>query len=178
MKIGLIRHFKVNCTKKVFMNSQDLVDYAKAYDTSEIIENKIDLYHNQWDKCYCSDLYRAIKTSEVAYDGQGVQDPLIREVTIDPVIHCPIKLPYLFWSISSRVQWYFNIGRSQRELRKHTEKRAADFLDKLEKGDETNVLVVSHALFLHIFQKELLKRGYIGTLVVAPKNGVLYVYDK
>lgn len=178
MKIGMIRHFKVDYIPGGFITSKEIWHCEELYNTSEVTENKVDLGGITWNRCYSSDLYRAKRTSKRVFQGEIIESHLIREVTIDPVINTERKLPYLFWDVASRFQWYFNLGKSQRELRRDTEKRANEFLDSLKYKEDENILIVTHGLFMHVFQRELRKRGFKGKVTLRPKNGTLYVYSK
>lgn len=64
MYIGLVRHFKVDCDAQVFMASNDFEKWVIKYDDSGVIENKFETQNVKWDKCFSSDLPRAIKTAQ------------------------------------------------------------------------------------------------------------------
>lgn len=103
MNIGLVRHFKVNCATKMFMTSYDFEEWVRQYDNSDIIENEIDSGNIKWQKCFSSDLYRAVRTAETIFEGEILKTNLLREVCISPIFKSNIKLPYIFWCISGRV---------------------------------------------------------------------------
>jgi hypothetical protein len=50
------------------MTSNDFEKWVIKYDISGIIENKFETQNIKWDKCFSSDLPRAIKTSETKKD--------------------------------------------------------------------------------------------------------------
>lgn len=181
MKIGLIRHFKVNYHKKLFMTSKEFKEWEKNYNTSEVIIKDVNLRGIRWDKCYCSTLIRAIKTARYVYKGEIAQSDLIRETIIDPVFITNKKLPYWFWAVGGRFAWYFN-HKSQEENKNTTIDKAEKFvellLDEAKRDDKENILIVTHGFFMYSLQKELKKRGFIGKLITSPKNGVLYLYEK
>lgn len=70
MYIGLVRHFKVDWDAQAFMTSNDFEKWAIKYDDSGVIENKFETQNIKWDKCFSSDLSRAIKTSETIFKGE------------------------------------------------------------------------------------------------------------
>jgi broad specificity phosphatase PhoE len=179
MKIGLIRHFKVNYQKKLFMTSKQFKQWEENYNTSEVIKNDVELMGIKWDKCYSSTLIRAIITAQHVYKDEIVQNDLIRETIIDPIFKSNLKLPYWFWAVSGRLAWYFN-HKSQEENKTITKaKKFVDLLlDEIQKESKENILIVTHGFFMYSLQKELKKRGFIGKLITSPKNGILYLYEK
>ncbi len=177
MYIGLIRHFKVSCDKQLFMNSDDFEKWVIKYDISDIIENDVKVDHIIWNKCFSSDLPRAVRTSEAIYKGEIVTTVLLREVTLCPIFKTKIKLPYIFWCISARVAWHFQ-HRSQPEIKKATLKRVDSFISSLDPISNDNVLVVCHGFIMKVLLKALKKNGFNGAHINSPKNGKLYVYEK
>jgi len=174
MKIGFVRHYKVDYKAKKMMNSNDFEEYVTKYDNASVIENKIDLRNSQWNKCYCSDLTRAIITAKSIYDKKLEITDLLREVKMYPVKNTKLMLPSFLWSISSRIAWKLN-HVSQLETSDHTRKRAKEFLNKLDlKGDE-NILIVSHGFFLITLINELKLLGFKGNIPKNMKNGYLYI---
>lgn len=177
MNIGLIRHFKVDCDKISFMTSDEFEALVRKYDEDDIIENDIDLGHIKWNKCFSSDLYRAVKTAESIFKEEITKTHLLREVPISPIFKSNIKLPYIFWAISGRWAWFFG-NKSQKESRKDTEKRIDEFLSNIDLDSNENILIVCHGFFMNTLQKKLKNRGFKGKIVKRPKNGTLYLYTK
>ncbi|AWK51906.1 phosphoglycerate mutase [Clostridium beijerinckii] len=181
MRVGIIRHFKVNCHKSLFMTSKEFKEWEANYNKSDVIRNNVELMGIKWDKCYSSTLIRAIVTAQHVYKGNIVKNDLIRETIIDPIFKSNFKFPYWFWAVSGRFAWYFN-HKSQEENKILTKDKAKKFIETLLyeakiEGTE-NILIVTHGFFMYSLQKELKKRGFIGKLITSPKNGVLYLYKK
>jgi broad specificity phosphatase PhoE len=176
VRIGIIRHFKVNYPKSFFMTSQQFKEWEENYNKSDVIEKDIELMGIKWDKCYASTLIRAIITAKHVYKEDIVKTDLIRETIIDPIFKSDFKLPYWFWAVGGRLAWYFN-HKSQEENKTITREKVREFLDELLEYSE-NILVVTHGFFMYSLQKELKKRGFIGKLITNPKNGILYLYKK
>lgn len=175
MRIGLLRHFKVNCPHKKMMTSKEFIQWSKQYEVSKVIKKKVEMYGIEWDICYVSDLPRAITTAKEVYKGNFVIDKLLREVINAPFIHTErIKLPFEIWHACGRLAWYFQ-WKSQPESKKGTRERINKFLDRIDWSKE-NVLIVFHGFMIFNFQKELRKRGFRGAKLKAVKNGVLYEY--
>ena len=181
MRIGIIRHFKVNCHKSLFMTSKEFKEWEENYNKSDVIRNNVELRGIKWDKCYSSTLIRAIVTAQHVYKGNIVKNDLIRETIIDPIFKSNFKLPYWFWAVSGRLAWYFN-HKSQEENKILTKDKARKFvetlLDEAKIEGTENILIVTHGFFMYSLQKELKKRGFIGKLITSPKNGALYLYKK
>ncbi len=175
MRIGLLRHFKVNCPHKKMMTSKEFREWSKKYEVSKVVKKKVEMYGIEWDICYASDLPRAVTTANEVYSGNVMIDKLLREVDNAPFIHTErIKLPFEIWHVCGRLAWYFK-SKSQPENRTDTARRINKFLDRIDWSQE-NILIVFHGFMLYNFQKELRKRGFQGEKVKIVKNGVLYEY--
>lgn len=177
MNIGLVRHFKVNCGAKFFMTSYDFEEWVKQYDNSDIIEDKTELGDIKWDRCFSSDLHRAVETAKTIFKGEIIKTDLLREVLIAPIFKTNMKLPYIFWCIAGRVAWYFN-RKSQIETKEVTKNRVKEFLYNIENESNDNALIVCHGFFMNALQKELKRRGFSGKTIKRPQNGTLYLYKK
>ena len=179
MYIGLVRHFKVDCNAQAFMTSDDFEKWVIEYDNSDIIENKFETKNIKWDKCFSSDLPRAIKTSETIFKGEIIKTQLLREVPLSPIYKTNLKLPHRFWCIVARMAWSFQ-HKSQAETKKDTQKRINEFLHSLDKELDNNMLIVCHAFFMIILERELKRRGFRrqNISISIPKNGTLYLYKK
>lgn len=177
MYIGLVRHFKVDCNAQAFMTSDDFEKWVIEYDNSHIIENEFETKNIKWDKCFSSDLPRAIKTSETIFQGEILKTPLLREVPLSAIYKTKLKLPHMFWCILARMAWSFK-HKSQAETKRDTESRINEFLNSLDKELDNNMLIVCHGFFMKILEKELKKRGFRGRNMYFPKNGTLYLYKK
>jgi len=181
MRIGIVRHFKVNYHKNFFMTSKQFKEWEQNYNKSDVIVKDVKLMGIKWDKCYSSTLIRAEITAKSVYKGEIVKSDLIRETIIDPIFKSNLKLPYWFWAVSGRLAWFFN-HESQEETKNITREKARKFVDELEKDAKRecfeNILIVTHGFFMFSLQKELKKRRFIGKLITSPKNGNLYLYKK
>lgn len=175
MRIGLLRHFKVNCPHKKMMTSKEFREWSERYEKSKVIKKHVDMFGVEWDICYVSDLPRAVTTAKEVYSGNLHIDRLLREVDNAPFIHTErLKLPFEIWHICGRLAWYFK-SKSQPESVVETRKRINTFLDRID-WEKENVLIVFHGFMIFNFQKELLRRGFNGEKVRTVKNGVLYQY--
>lgn len=176
MKIGLVRHFKVDCSYPKVMNSHSYNKWAENYDIADVIANKVDLHNIDWQKCYASDLPRAIKTAQSIYKGNITKLNSLREVPMSSFTDRSLKLPCTIWSIASRLAW-LRSHKSQPEFKHETLRRVKDSFKVITESNNENTLVVSHGFFLYFFQKELFKNGFRGKKFYKLKNGTLYVFE-
>ncbi|MDF2541742.1 MAG: hypothetical protein K0S47_1460 [Herbinix sp.] len=177
MRIGLLRHFKVNCPHKKMMTSKEFRDWSEKYEVSKVIKKKVEMDGIQWDICYVSDLPRAITTAKEVYSGNLCIDKLLREVDNAPFIHTErIKLPFEVWHVCGRLAWFFK-SKSQPETIVETRQRIKKFINQID-WEKDNILIVFHGFMLYNFQKELRKLGFEGEKLRLVKNGVLYEYVK
>ena len=177
MKIGLIRHFKVKHPHKRFMTSVEFAEWVEGYDIAEVEENAVNLENIKWEKCYVSDLPRAIKTAETIFKDELIKTELLREVPISPVINTRLKIPFVLWFLLGRLAWLFS-HKSQSENVKQTNKRVLSLMKILTNLKEKNVLIASHGFLIFVLQKELFKNGFMGRKIRKVRNGILYIYQK
>lgn len=177
MKIGLVRHFKVDINTKAVMSNEEFSEWNHEYDVAQVKNFFKEPHHLDWKKCYCSDLPRAKKTAKFIYDGEAVKSELLREVPMAPFTKKRMKLPSTIWFIFSRVAWRMN-HRSQIEGHKQTIKRMNDFFDAKLKDESEDILIVSHGFFLRYFMRMLKSKGFKGTTVNVLKNGELHIFEK
>ncbi|CAH0121093.1 hypothetical protein PAE9249_03619 [Paenibacillus sp. CECT 9249] len=179
MRIGIMRHYKVNInTKKYWMTSNDFSEWVKQYDESDIDLTNITTTKIHWDVCYSSDMKRAVKTAETMYKGELITTDLLREITIRSMFRSNVKLHLNVWLILGRFAWLIN--HPSQEEKYSTMERAQIFLNTVEesgKNDE-NVLIVTHGAFMTVLRQELLHRGYIGDKFTKPSNGRIYTFEK
>ncbi|RFU67907.1 histidine phosphatase family protein [Peribacillus saganii] len=177
MKVGLLRHFKVTrgYPNKI-VTSEELRQWMREYDASDVEENRIDLCNVDWSKCYASDLSRAEKTARKAFDGQIIFLEELREIPLSPFFQRKIRLPLPIHLLFIRIAWLFN-HKSQSLSKKDVSKRINVILDKVLQQDE-NVLIVSHGGIMMFMRKELLKRGFTGPKFRTADNGKLYIFEK
>lgn len=175
MRIGLVRHFKVNCPHKKMMTSKEFREWSEKYEHSKVIKKPVEMYGIDWDICYSSDLPRAVTTAKEVYSGNIHLDKLLREVDNSPFISLErIRLPFEVWHAGGRIAWFFR-SRSQPETIKGTRKRINQFLDKIDWSKE-EILIVCHGFIIYNLQRELRRRGFNGKKVRRVKNGILYEY--
>ncbi len=176
MKIGIVRHFKVNCPAPKYMNSDDFIEYQRKYDIESVIENEVELDENMWPVCFCSTLPRAVTTAERIYHGNMIKTDLLREVPMSPPRRLNHRIPGFIWSADARFAWFRN-HKSQKEGAVQTKKRVNKFLEMIDFDSDQNVLIVSHGFVCFTLVRTLKKRGFKGEIPVHIRNGQLYILD-
>lgn len=177
MRIGLVRHFKVDINTKAVMNNNEFSKWNDEYDVAHVKNFFKESHHLEWKKCYCSDLHRAKETAKFIYDGETVKSELLREVPMSPFTRMRLKLPSLIWFVFSRVAWRIN-HKSQIEGHKQTIQRMHNFFDAKLRDETEDILIVSHGFFLRYFMRMLKNMGFKGTTVNILKNGELHIFEK
>ena len=175
MKIGLLRHYKVNHSFPWFCDSDKYnMEYLK-YDRANVSFNNNNLSVKDYTVCYSSKKKRAIETARHLFGDQiRITDRLI-EVPIKALFNTRIKIPFLLWNIINRFAWFINSKRLP-ETRTTTRQRAARFLQEICRRENGNVLVVTHAFFILTLQSELQRLGFKGERIISPRNGKLYEF--
>ncbi|CAG9621595.1 histidine phosphatase family protein [Sutcliffiella rhizosphaerae] len=177
MKVGLIRHFKVERGyPDKMVSSNELLSWIKEYDDSPVELKEIDLKEIDWKRCYSSDLPRAVITAENVFEGEVQKMKELREITLAPILPQHVKLPLKLHFLFIRLAWMINHTSqpvSKRELRDTINV----VLDKILNANE-NILIVSHGGIMMFLRKELLRRGFTGPKFNIANNGELYVFTK
>lgn len=173
MKIGLVRHFKVNLAfpKKILYSKSDLSNWFDAYGIAQVEEKVVDLGGVEWNSCFSSPLYRAIHTAKHIYAGEIIQIEALKELDLLPLLSDKIKMPFIAWGILVRIKF-----SSENEITAAFRKNISAFVDELLSKKDQNILVVSHGFAMMFLKKELLKRGFKGDKFNLPQNGKLYLY--
>lgn len=175
MKIGLVRHFKVDLKRNSFMSSKTYNEYMKKYEETRVIPNELVIDKN-WDKCYCSSMERAIITAKTIYHGDIIITNKLVEISFTARINTKLPLPYYFWTFINRIAWFRN-HISQPEGRTKTLKRLNEIVDEILQQKDKNILIVSHAGALYEIRKILRRKGFKGHNFIKARNGKLYVME-
>ena len=177
MRIGLVRHFPVTeAWPSGWLTSDDLQQWRARYESAEPIIKPIDVNRIPWQRCFSSDLRRALVTAQSAYAGNILQTPLLREAEMLPFATGRLRLPVWTWRWIFRLAWLTG-HKSQRPARDDLHRRIREIADRLE-AEPTDTLVVSHAGIMVFLRKELLRRGFQGPSFSLAEHGVLYVFER
>ncbi len=175
MKIGLVRHYKVNLElpEKRFVTCEEVMEWFRAYDEAEIECGETKREEVNWRCCFTSDLPRAVRTAERIYQGELIKLEALREFPFGSSFKGKIELPFLLWVIMLRIKTFISYKKKEA-----FRKRIANALDEMISQAEGDFLVVSHGFAMLFLNKELIKRGFMGPKIKSPKNGVLYIFIK
>ena len=144
MKIGLVRHFKVDYkSHNPFYYPDEFRLAMKKYDEAEVIIDKTDLGGIDWEICFSSSLKRASITAQSIFTGDIIETDLLREVSLLPFTNINFKLPWFVWHIGARVAWAKN-SKSQAETKQETSERMKLIYDNIIDSQRQNVLLVTH----------------------------------
>jgi hypothetical protein len=175
MKIGLVRHFKVNhpFPEKSLLSKSEVIAWFEKYDNDGNIEfKKVDLGNINWERCYSSSMVRAVHTSKYIYNGEIIEVTGLKELDILHRLSGRVKLPFLLWAIIVRLK-SFSSNKDTNEFKN----KIVAFVDEIMANNESNILIVSHWFVMRILRKELMKRGMTGDDFKPNDYGMLYIYE-
>lgn len=175
MKIGLVRHFKVNhpYPTKTFLSRAEVEEWFEGYEIADLEYHHIDLCGIEWKKCISSSLDRASKTAYKIFPGEIITSDDLKELSVLPLMSKKVKLPFLVWAIAIRMKTF-----SSNELTNAFRKKMNAFIDEMLSNNDNDTLIVSHGFVMMFLQKELIKRGFNGDKFKTPENGKVYVFEK
>lgn len=177
MKIGLIRHFKVDAGyRRLLYNSEELNKKMSDYDVSPVHLNGLKINSSDWDICISSTLPRARETAKSIFNGKIIYSDLFIEVPITAFWKTKLKLPFFFWTTGARIAWYLNKS-NQKETISDTKIRIDSAYKYLMNFEVDNILIITHGYFMLNLAKKLKLEGFIGKIDPVPANGKLYVYN-
>lgn len=178
MKLGLVRHFKVDYKSyHPFYYPDEYRTAIKGYDEADIILGNTLLNGIDWQICFCSTFKRAMQTAEHIFKKEILKTELLREVDLAPFTNRKIKLPTFIWHGGARISWAMN-SKSQPETKNKTIERMKTVYSMAMQTNLDNVLIVSHGFFMKCFADYLRKNGFKGIIDQIPHNGKLYVFEK
>ena len=173
MKIGLVRHFKVNHAfpDKFLLNAKEVIQWFEGYEAAELEINPVDLENISWEICYSSPLNRAVQTANHIFKDEITISPSLSELPANPFLYKKIKLPFLLWGLIVKIR-----SSSSGKVMDAFTTGINEFLEELLRGKDENVLIVSHVFVMQHLQKELIRRGFHGNAFNRPEHGKVYVF--
>lgn len=136
----------------------------------------VDLGGIDWQRCYASDLPRAVTTAKGIYPGAVRTTAALREIPAYLYEGKRWRLPFLLWAVVVRLGWKLDT-KVQPEPKAVAQRRVAQILDEILQSD-SDVLIVSHAAIMEFLQAELRRRGFRGEGFRLARNGRLYTFAK
>lgn len=178
MKIGLIRHYAVQKPfPKGLVRQSEVLRWFEEYDQSADLKTTTINLENDWDRCYSSQLPRAVLTAKSIYQDGFQQSESFNEPNISPIFKKDFRLPFLIWGLIFRTAIMGN-HKSQSARREILEHRVAKELDTILSSTEDNILIVSHALIMGIIAKRISELGFSGPRLGRPKHATLYTFER
>ena len=177
MKIGIIRHAKVNY-RNPFFSTGELFNKGRIdYDSAAVAEAALKIRQEDFPVCYVSSKQRALDTAKAIYPGKiEVTDELV-EIPTTALFLLKKNLPSSLRSVIGRIAWFINYSKMP-ETRKQSNERARKFLTTLLKETHQDVLLITHGFFMQSLRHELRKLGFKGHCPYLPPNAKLYVFEK
>lgn len=176
MKIGLVRHFKVNhpFPDKIFLSKSEVIKWFSEYDKTENLQHKnVELYDIDWQRCYSSTMIRAVNTASHIYRGEILKVNELQELDILHQLTDRIKLPFILWGLIIRLKSL----ASNNDTNKFRNE-IISFVDKITSNEKNDTLIVSHWFVMRVIRLELIKRGFLGVNFKSNEYGTLYVFEK
>ena len=159
MRATVIRHGKVDFQWKKWSTSEQFDRDCKMYDESPIFPLKADIPPINHQNIYISSLQRSKDTANQLFGEQDfISTGLLEEVPLCASVASNKKLPLLFWDVSARLQWFFNI-HVQKECRKETVYRAEQFIKMIAEKEE-DCIIVTHGFFMHTLLSQMKKQAF------------------
>ncbi|MCC6866078.1 MAG: histidine phosphatase family protein [Ignavibacteria bacterium] len=173
MKIGLIRHFKVNLKypKKLLLSYNEVFEWYVKYGTADVVVKKIDLSGGDWNKCYASPLLRSEITAKSVYKGEITVLDDLKELDVLPVLKGTSPKPFLLWGLMLKIK-----STKKNHITHEFEKKLSAFLDKMLSENNCDVLVISHGFVMTFLQKKLRENGFKGNGFFIPDYNKVYIY--
>lgn len=175
MKIGLVRHFKVNYKTPFFsvLTTQEVKEWFAGYDACSNLQLKPEIFYEGWDHTYSSPLIRAKLTAQRIQRKKIEIREELREINPLDLLPENRKNLFFFWALTCK-----KLSTSEPTLISNFDKNIDKFLDDILKDEHKNILIVSHYFTMYSLQKSLLKRGFKGPMNNSRGFGKLYVYEK
>ncbi len=175
MKIGLLRHFKVNLKypRKFLIAYDDVFSWYEKYNSAEVLVKSVDMSGGNWEKCYASPLYRASVTSKAVYKGEINVIDDIKELDVLPVLKGTRRKPFLIWGLMLKVR-----STQRNYITDEFESKVSAFLEGMLKNDNCDVLIVCHGFVMTYMQKVLKQKEFKGKSFFIPRYNKIYVYEK
>ena len=175
MRIGLVRHFKVDhpFPNKKLLSKAEVIKWFEEYDNTENIQYKtVDLQDIDWKRCYSSTMVRSVNTAKHIYSEEIVKVPELSELDILHRLSNKIKLPFLIWGLIVRIK-SFSSNKNTDQFKRGI----AAFIDNLLTGEQEDALIVSHWFVMRVIRHELIRRGLVGDKFRSNEYGTLYVFE-
>ena len=159
MRAIIIRHGEVDFQWSKWSTSGQFNKDCKMYDEAPILSQLSDVPQINYQNIYTSSLQRSRETANKKKKKKDfISTKLLDEVPLCASVTTNKKLPLIFWNVSGRLQWFFNIY-SQKECKKETIYRAEQFIEMIIQKDN-NCIIVTHGFFMHTLLSQMKKQAF------------------
>ena len=159
MRAIIIRHGKVDFQWRKWSTSEQFNKDCKMYDEAPIFSSLSDVPQIDYQNIYTSSLQRSRETANQLFGKKDfISTKLLDEVPLCASVTTNKKLPLIFWNVSGRLQWFFNIY-SQKECKKETIYRAEQFIEMILRKNN-NCIIVTHGFFMHTLLSQMKKQAF------------------
>lgn len=174
MKVGLLRHFKVDLKypRKLLLSYDEVFKWYEQYGKADVVVKPVDISKGSWGKCYASPLHRADVTTRSVYKGEVTVLNDLMELDILPILKGTRRKPFLLWGLMLKIR-----STQKNHITEEFEKKLSVFLDNLLAENKCDVLVISHGFVMTYLQQELRKKGFKGKGFRIPDYNKVYIYE-
>ncbi len=160
MKAVIIRHGKVIFEWRKWSTSEEFNKDCKMYDEAPIFSLlSSDASQLNYQDIYISNSQRSRESANQLFGEKDfITTQLIDEVPLCASIVSSQKLPLIFWNVSGRLQWFFNI-HLQKECRRETIYRAEQFI-RIITQKNNDCIIVTHGFFMHTLLSRMKKQDF------------------
>lgn len=178
MRVIVIRHGKVDFQWKKWSTSEQFNKDCQMYDESPIFPLLSDVIRINYEDIYISNLQRSRDTAKQLFGERDfIPTKLLDEVPLCAGVISNKKLPLIFWNISARLQWFFNI-HSQKECREETVYRAEQFIEMIAEK-KNDCIIITHGFFMHTLLSQMKKHAFkISHTRLSYSNGEFVIAER
>ena len=178
MRAIIIRHGKVDFQWRKWSTSEQFNKDCKMYDEAAIFSLLSDVPQINYQNIYTSSLQRSRETANQLFGEKDfISTKLLDEVPLCASVTSNKKLPFIFWNVSGRLQWFLNI-HSQKECRKETIYRAEQFIEMILRKNN-NCIIVTHGFFMHTLLSQMKRQAFqISHTRLSYSNGEFVIAER
>ena len=174
-----MRHGKVDFQWKKWSTSEQFNKDCQMYDEAPIFSLlSSDASQLNYQDIYISTLQRSRDTAKQLFGERDfIPTKLLDEVPLCASVISNKKLPLIFWNISARLQWFFNI-HLQKECRRETIYRAEQFINMIAEK-EKDCTIVTHGFFMYTLLSQMKQPAFkISHAKLSYSNGEYVIAER
>ena len=175
MKIGLVRHFKVEISFPSWklLSKAEMEAWFEVYNAAPVQCEDLDLGEVSWTRKYTSPMRRALLSAHHISKGNWMVEEALQELNVMPLLHTRWRWPLIVWAIWARMKY-----SASNEVTDAFRQRIAQFVDELLSDGHQDTLIVSHGFVMICIREELIRRGFAGDKIRSPQYGRVYLFER